>query len=132
MGENPQHQPSTLKISYLAALTLVIGIGAVIFASLNSDKEPMVPVRAEPELTYDPVQAGVELPDGYRPFLDRDLIRPVYEPTFAISTDVDWPDDSLVIGVVGTATAKAYPVTHLNQREMVNDELDGSPILVSW
>lgn len=92
----------------------------------------MVPVRAEPESTYDPVRAGEELPNGYRPFLDRDLIRPVYEPTFATSTEVDWPYDSLVIGVVGTGTAKAYPVTHLNQREMVNDELDGSPILVSW
>jgi hypothetical protein len=38
----------------------------------------------------------------------------------------------LIIGVSGTSEAKAYPVTHLNQREMVLDYIDGEPILVSW
>jgi hypothetical protein len=37
-----------------------------------------------------------------------------------------------VIGVAAAETAKAYPVTHLNSREMVIDSLDGIPILVSW
>jgi hypothetical protein len=37
-----------------------------------------------------------------------------------------------VIGVAGTNSAKAYPVTHLNQREMVVDSLEGIPILVTW
>ena len=81
---------------------------------------------------YDPVAAGEPLPDGYRPLLDRDQIRPVYEPTFTNPDGVEWPIDSLVIGVAGSEVAKAYPVTHLNQREMVIDELEGEPILVSW
>lgn len=113
-------------------LVIVVGGAGLLFNHLSSSDESMAPVRAQPGETYDPVRAGEDLPDGYRPFLDRDLIKPVYEPIFATASDVDWPDDSLVIGVVGTETAKAYPVTHLNQREMVNDELDGSPILVSW
>ena len=45
---------------------------------------------------------------------------------------VDWSDDTLVIGVADGVEAKAYSVTFLNRREMVIDEINGSPILVSW
>jgi hypothetical protein len=83
-------------------------------------------------VTYDPVTAGEELPAGYRQLLDRDQIAPIYEPTFTTPDAVDWPGDMLVIGVAGADTAKAYPVTHLNQREMVIDSLEGIPILVTW
>lgn len=85
-----------------------------------------------PSEVYDPIQAGERPPDGYRQVLRRDQIVPVYAPIFADRTEVDWPTDSLVIGIAGTSVAKAYPVTHLNQHEMVNDELEGTPILVSW
>ena len=89
-------------------------------------------VLADPNEVYDPVKAGEATPNGYRQLLRRDSILPVYNPVFASSGQVDWPDDSLVIGVARAETAKAYPVTHLNSREMVIDSLDGIPILVSW
>jgi len=41
------------------------------------------------------------------------------------------PDD-LVIGIAMDGQAKAYPVGVLRFREMVNDEIAGIPILVSW
>ena len=94
--------------------------------------EPSAIDLADPDITYDPVRAGDPLPEGYRQLLDRDQIAPVYEPVFTAPDAVDWPGDSLVIGVAGVATAKAYPVTHLNQREMVIDSLEGIPILVTW
>ena len=81
---------------------------------------------------YDPESAGEPMPHGYRQLLGRDQIQPVYDPAFTTADEVDWPLDSLVIGVAGSETAKAYPVTHLNQREMVIDHLEGLPILVSW
>lgn len=87
---------------------------------------------ADPDAVYDPVKAGEELPRGYRPLLARDQIEPVYEPVFISAGRVDWPADSLVIGVAGAEEAKAYPVTHLNSREMVIDSLEGIPILVTW
>jgi hypothetical protein len=87
---------------------------------------------ADPDEVYNPVSAGEDLPSGYRQLLRRDSILPVYDPQFTSAGQVDWPDDSLVIGVAGAETAKAYPVTHLNSREMVIDSLDGIPILVSW
>jgi hypothetical protein len=41
-------------------------------------------------------------------------------------------DDELVIGVSVEGEAKAYPITVLRFREMVNDELGKLPILVTW
>ena len=88
--------------------------------------------RIDPTKVYDPVRAGELAPPGFRQLLDRDQILPVYNPVFTSADLVDWPVGMLVIGVSGEETAKAYPVTHLNQREMVIDSLDGIPLLVSW
>ena len=41
-------------------------------------------------------------------------------------------DDDLVLGVEIGGESRAYPVGTLNGREMVNDEVGGVPILVSW
>ncbi len=97
-------------------------------ALVASEPPPPVDISA----VYDPFAAGDPLPDGFRQLLDRDQIEPVYDPQFTTADQVDWPPGSLVLGVEGTDTAKAYPITHLNQREMVIDNLDGMPILVSW
>ncbi len=123
----------------LLAITIVAAGAAVVVLAGGSRESPAPtveasppPERADPLEVYDPVAAGETLPDGYRPFLDRDQIVPVYEPEFTTAAGVDWPADSLVVGIEGAETAKAYPITHLNQREMVLDFLDGIPILVSW
>lgn len=116
-----------------AALLAVSAL--VVVGSALSPNEPITPSALEtpdPGDVYDPVRAGEELPKGYRPLLDRDQIRPVYDPQFAAAADVEWPSDMLVIGVAGDDVAKAYPVTHLNSREMVIDSLAGIPILVTW
>lgn len=85
-----------------------------------------------PYEVYDPVRAGESIPSGFRQLLDRDQILPVYEPVFTGPNQVDWPNEMLVIGIAGTDEAKAYPVTHLNRREMVIDSLEGIPVLVTW
>lgn len=61
-----------------------------------------------------------------------DGIRPVYEPQFVSVPDSPLQDDELVMGVALDGEAKAYPVSVLRFREMVDDELAGWPILVSW
>jgi hypothetical protein len=66
------------------------------------------------------------------PLLPRDGIAPVYNPEF-VSADVSpLHEDELIMGVAIEGEAKAYPVTVLRFREMVNDELAGLPILVTW
>jgi len=88
--------------------------------------------RADPSDVYNPVLAGERLPDGFRQLLPRDGIAPIYEPTFVDADEVGWPGPTQVIGVARGDEAKAYPVSFLNGREMVVDEIDGLPILVTW
>ena len=64
--------------------------------------------------------------------LERDSIKPIYEPTFLAAAEANYQDDELVIGVEINGEAKAYAIGPLNGREMVNDTLGGVPILVTW
>jgi hypothetical protein len=57
---------------------------------------------------------------------------PIYNPEFVSAPDAGYADGELVMGVEIDGRAKAYPVGLLNEREMVNDELAGIPILVTW
>ena len=111
---------------------LVTCIALLAAACSQGTSETSSVTRADPSSTYDPIREGEEPPSGYRQLLARDQIAPIYEPEFVSPEQVDWPADSLVIGLVGQETAKAYPVTHLNQREMVIDSLEGIPVLVTW
>ena len=64
--------------------------------------------------------------------LGYDSIPPVYDPIFVPAEEPPLQDEELVMGVAINGEAKAYPVTVLRFREMVNDELGGIPILVTW
>ncbi len=117
----------------------LIVVTAVVMVVLAFTERPSDPIPAapngevpDPRGVYDPVLAGEPLPEGYRQVLGRDMIHPVYEPVFVEAHQVDWRDNTDVIGVAGVGVAKAYPVSHLSFREMVIDELEGTPILVSW
>ena len=61
-----------------------------------------------------------------------DGIRPIYDPEFVPAGNAPLEDDELIIGVAWDGEAKAYPISVLRSREMVNDELAGIPTLVTW
>jgi len=69
---------------------------------------------------------------AFVPLLPRDGIRPIYNPEFVDAIGSPLHEDELVMGVAINGEAKAYPVSVLRFREMVNDELGGGPILVTW
>jgi hypothetical protein len=100
-------------------------------AAFHPDGWPGV-VDSPSEDLYDPVQAGEDLPDGFRQLLNRDDIFPVYLPTFRTADETDWPDQELVIGVELDGEARAYPVGFLNRREIVVDIHRGTPTFVTW
>ena len=117
----------------------LLGVAALLVTSAWAFSEPAqqltvgpTNVRVDPTGVYNPVLAGEPLPDGFRQILPRDAIAPVYEPEFLDGRDIAWPDDAQVIGVSSGGESKAYPVSFLNGREMVVDEIDGIPILVTW
>jgi hypothetical protein len=120
------------KLWIAFAVVSVTIIAVVMINVLLADETTPILIRADPTETYDPVEAGEPPPEGFRQLLARDQIAPVYEPEFTSADTVDWPQDMLVVAISGESESKAYPVTHLNQREMVIDHIDGEPILVSW
>jgi len=113
-------------------------------AEVSKDKTPLPsenkPSNPPPRATQPqsvkpaPTNARVDDPNEYNfsQLLPYDGIRPVYEPEFATAAIAPLLDDELVMGIAILGEAKAYPVTVLRFREMVNDELAGTPILVTW
>ena len=79
---------------------------------------------------------GVKLADIAPGYFDsvssRDAFRPIYDPVIAPGSEARLDEDDLVIGVSLAGESRAYPITTLRIREMVNDELAGVPILVTW
>jgi len=80
------------------------------------------------------INRRTEVPDDLRVnwLLPWDGIRPIYNPEFTSANDAPLEDDELIIGVAWDGEAKAYPISVLRSREMVNDELAGIPTLVTW
>lgn len=63
----------------------------------------------------------------------RDAIAPIYQPVYGSGADLPWLSDyDLVMGYVSGNDAYAYPINILNNHELVNDEIDGIPVLVSY
>ena len=62
----------------------------------------------------------------------RDGIAALDHPALLDSGEAPWPDDTRVLGVSIGGVARAYPIPLLDWHELVNDELGGQPILVSY
>jgi hypothetical protein len=70
--------------------------------------------------------------DDFRQLLRRDSIEPIYDPQFVRPAESGLEPDDLVMGVSINGDSRAYPIRYLQWREMVNDEVGGIPILVTW
>ncbi len=137
------------------AFTLIVGLALAACGAAGDSvapDDPSTPAQAsipeptqpsaEPDLSEklpeppdpDMINPRVEEFDAYLPprLIGPDGIRPVYEPRFVAASEAPLEDDELVIGISIEGEAKAYPITVLRFREMVNDELGGIPILVTW
>lgn len=126
--------PSPSRNAVAVAGLMFVLIVATVWA-FSEDTSPIQTAsgeRVDPNAAYNPVTAGESLPDGFRQLLPRDAIQPVYDPVFVRAWQTNWPGDTDVIGVARGGEAKAYPVSHLNGREIVVDEIAGEPILVTW
>ncbi len=63
----------------------------------------------------------------------RDGIPALFEPKTLPAKWVDFlKDDEQVLGVVHNGVARAYPTRILSWHELVNDDFNGDPLLVSW
>ena len=88
------------------------------------------------EIVFDTFRGGyIRLPRATEEVVEslRDAIIPIYEPKYDPVEAGDWlDDDEFVIGYSHQGGAFAYPVKILNFHEIVNDYIDGVPVLVSY
>ena len=66
--------------------------------------------------------------------LPKDAIPAIFDPDFlpADSSNLQYRDTDLVIGVSIDGDHRAYHVAYLSAREIVNDVVGGKPIAVTW
>jgi hypothetical protein len=124
-------------VAGLALLALVLGLAACGQAldatATATEASPTEQAPEEQAPAAEPSPPATEVPAyAWNQLLSRDSIRPIYDPEFVPANEAGYNDDELVMGVALDGEAKAYPISLLNSREMVNDELAGTAILVSW
>lgn len=136
-----------INLGLLAALFLTACSAALESAVNSPSPEPTeitsqgavkAPEISRPDSEVDAAPGGINRrvdmkEDIFNPtLLPYDAILPVYRPEFGPADQVPLDDDELVIGISLNGESKAYSITVLRSREMVNDELGGLPILVTW
>ena len=117
------------------------GASATAVPVQSANRDP-VETSASPAAVEDPVPTIVRqlnpsgpkvvAPEAFAQLLGRDGIRPVYSPLVVAPEMAALGSDDLVIGVSIGGESRAYPIRPLRFLEMVNDELGGTPILVTW
>jgi hypothetical protein len=89
-------------------------------------------ITSTPPTSVTSVGGGVE----YRiiTLLPKDGIRSIDNPRFldVVEADLEYDADELIIGVEFDGEARAYSIDLLSRREIVNDEVQGRPIAVTW
>ena len=118
----PKNNPLSylLLVVFLNSACNPITIQPTITPGVQSSERMNIPI--ESDLTI----------KGWIHLLPFDAIRPVYEPRFISAEEAGLALEELIMGVSWVGEAKAYSVSVLRSREMVNDEMAGIPYLVSW
>ena len=123
----------------LIVLLLLTACGQVVVEDIVQAETPTpVPVTSTPVVNTLP--GNLDSIDVYaddekyviKQLLPRDGIRPIYDPEFASAESVDLNPEELVMGLAINGDVRAYPVGILRHREMVNDTVGGTPLLVTW
>lgn len=82
---------------------------------------------------YDVTGALLDLDDLFSPGVGRDDIPPLTRPPRHRAAQATFPsDEGRVVEVVIGAEAVAYPLAILSEHELVNDEVGGVPVAVSY
>ncbi len=85
--------------------------------------------------TFNPVNRSIPLSEASSDLIEslRDAIPPLHEPHYEKASRVSWLESSdMILGYTVGEQAWAYPVRILNYHEIVNDDLAGQPVLISY
>ena len=135
--------PTTTSVPTPSASTTVPPTGA----TTTTEAADPAPIEVPPvdlskhgvpleEVYFDTFDGGsVPLSEASPQLIERlrDAIPPIDSPVYGPVYEGDWLNETdLVLGYVGGGQAYAYPIKILNFREIINDEIDGVPVLVSY
>lgn len=135
---------------------LILALGAIFLVACAPIQQASAPTE-EPDDTQDTEETGKgevkvikkiddeikTLPDGTKfivhpdKFLSggppKDGIPSIDNPKFITPEEADWlPDDELGLGIVHKGEARFYPFRILVSHEIVNDFIQGDPILITY
>ena len=128
---------SYLLVSAAAVLLVACSGGGESAESSKADSQsPKFDVNAFTDLNPNPEirDFDPEIDFGFDEHekIPRDAIEPIYSPKFVSPSEVDLSPDEMVMGLTIDGDSRAYPVGLMRFREMVNDNVGGTPLLVSW
>jgi hypothetical protein len=132
--QNPEQRPGSGFLSPSATikvllLCLVFAVGAGMKAN-DTGKKTLSAGRKE---SFDVTQHSIPLKEISDGGVAKDTIPALIDPKFIPAKKVRFLSSwDRVLGVKYEDTAKAYPIRILNYHELVNDTVQGKPILVSW
>lgn len=93
----------------------------------------MMAIPAVPAANWDFSKSSIDTSKIQSGGPPKDGIPALFEPKTLPAKWVDFLDDEeQVLGVVHNGIARAYPTRILSWHELVNDDFDGDPLLVSW
>lgn len=125
------------KVQSFFGILILLGVISLSACSTGIISAPLA-VDSRAAATPEPTPKSIDpflppgLPIGFSQLIPFDGIYPIYTPYFAKAEEASYHDEELVLGVAWGGEAKAYSISVLRFREMVNDELAGIPTLVTY
>lgn len=116
-----------LRCDILAILATAVLLAACGGQPDVSSRAADLPVTAQPNSDQGQEYEIVTL-------LPKDAIPSIDDPTFysAQEADAEYEADETVIGLEIAGEARAYSTSLLSNHEIVNDQINGRPISVTW
>jgi len=111
----------------VAAVALVAGVVAI--ASRHSIvRNPTSAVLESGGTGFDPIRS-----DEIQSILPQDAISALIKPAYLTASQAsDIHDQEEVIGVVVNGDARAFPLSTLSAHEIVDDDIGGQPVAITW
>jgi hypothetical protein len=120
---------SRRPILWAIVTAVVLAAGAVAIAGQHGvSRNPTGKVPESVGAAFDPIRS-----DEIQSILPQDAIPALIKPAYlSASKASDIYDQEEVIGVVINGDARAYPLSTLSAHEIVDDDIGGQPVAVTW
>jgi len=115
----------------LWAIVAAVALGAVAVAITDRHavvRNPTGTILESGGTAFDPIRS-----DEIQSILPQDAIPALIKPAYLTASQAsDIYDQEEVIGVVVNGDARAYPLSTLSAHEIVDDDIGGEPVAVTW